>query len=236
MMKKLSTLTLCTDPKWLGRSDCKLCGIRRMMLFSGLKDEDFDQILEPIDNFRYPKRTLFYNEGDLGNKVYSIRRGFVKLVQTRFDGSQRILRLLGPGAIIGLEALLENAYRHTAIALQEVEVCRIYTVTLKRLEADKPWLNEKVMAHWEQHLMAADRWISDLSTGAVRSRVLNLIHYLLEINGGNSNTVRFFGSEDMAAMVGTSRETFSRIISELKDEGVISKVGEGPVYRLNAVQ
>ncbi|MBS3951382.1 MAG: Crp/Fnr family transcriptional regulator [Methylomicrobium sp.] len=234
-MKKQRTRSLCTNPQWLGRSDCKQCGIRKMMLFSDLKDDDFDQILEPIDNFRYPKQTLFYNQGDRGNKVYSIRRGFVKLVQTQLDGSQRILRLLGPGAIIGLEALLGKTYRHTAIALQEVDVCRIYTVTLKRLEAEKPWLNEKVMAHWEQHLTTADRWISELSSGAVRSRVLNLLKYLLEISGDNRDTVRFFGYEDMASMLGTSRETFSRTIGELKDEGIISKVGEGRLYRLTGL-
>ncbi|MDZ4149690.1 Crp/Fnr family transcriptional regulator [Methylicorpusculum sp.] len=231
----MSIRTLCPDPEWLGRSDCKQCGIRRTMLFSGLEDEDFDQLLEPIDNFRYSKKTLFYNQDERGNKVYSIRSGFVKLIQSKFDGSQRILRVLGPGAIVGLEALLQKPYRHTAIALQEVDACRIYTATLKHLEAEKPWLNEKVMDHWEQHLTIADRWINELSSGSVRTRALNLIKYLMEISGGNSDTVRFFGYEDMASMLGTSRETFSRIIRELKDEGVISKVGRGQVYRFTGL-
>lgn len=228
--------SLCADPEWLGRSDCKHCGIRSMMLFSGLRDEDFDHILEPIDNLRYAEKSLFYNQNDFDNKVYSIRRGFVKLVQNQADGSVRIVRLLGPGAIIGLEALLDSAYRHTAIALQEIDVCRITTATLQHLEVENPGLGEKLMVHWEQHLSAADRWISELSTGTVRLRTIKLIKYLLELSVNHNGTIRFFGYEDMASMLGTSRETFSRTVAELKQEGLITEAGSSRVYRLSLPQ
>jgi CRP-like cAMP-binding protein len=129
--------------------------------------------------------------------------------------------------------LLDKPYRHTAIALQELDVCRIHTATLKKLEAEKPWLNEKVMAHWEQHLSVADRWISELSSGTVRSRVIKLFSFMRELNGNENGTVRFFGFEDMASMIGTSRETFSRIVGELKDEGVIVKTEDNQIYRFS---
>lgn len=232
-MTKRRSGVLCTDPEWLGRSDCKHCGIRHAMLFSGLKDSDFDHILEPIDNLRYEGMSLLYNQGDKDNKIYSIRRGFIKLVQTQSDGSLRIVRLLGPGALVGLEALLNKPYRHTVIALNELDVCRIYASTLQHLEKEKPWLNEKIMAHWEQHLSFADRWISELSSGTVRTRALSLFSFLLELNGEDSNTIHFFGYEDMASMIGTSRETFSRIVGELKNEGVLRKTKDSQTYHFS---
>ena len=232
-MAKRKTRTLCTDPKWIGRSDCKHCGIRHMMLFSDLKDSDFDHILEPIDNFHYVEMSLFYNQDEQDNKVYSIRKGFIKLVQTQPDGSFRIVRLLGPGALLGLEALLNKPYRHTAIALTELDVCRINTATLKRLEKEKLWLNEKIMAHWEQHLSFADRWISEFSSGSVRSRTLKLFSFMVELSKDNTDTIRFFGYEDMAAMIGASRETFSRVVAELKNEGVITKIGDSQTYHFS---
>lgn len=204
-----------------------------MMMFSGLQDSDFDHLLEPIDNLRYTAKTLFYNQGDLGYTVYSIRHGLAKLVQTLPDGSQRIVRLLGPGALIGLEALLDEPYRHTASTLNEVDVCRITTATLKQLETEKPWLNEKVMSHWEQHLQYADRWISELSSGSVRTRTLRLLRLLLELIGDDNDTLRFFGYEDMASMIGTSRETFSRTVGELKNEGIILNTCDSQAYRIN---
>jgi CRP-like cAMP-binding protein len=207
-----------------------------MMLFSGLQDSDFDHILEPINNLRYRQKSVLYNQGDKGDKLYSIRRGIVKLEQAQPDGSQRIVRVLGTGAITGLEALLDKPYRHTAVVLQEIDTCCITAATLAHLEVEKPWLNEKVMAHWERHLSAADRWISELSSGSVRSRTLRLLRFLLELNGGEDGTVQFFSHEDMASMLGTSRETFSRIVSELQDEGVISRTENGRVFRLSASQ
>jgi len=101
--------------------------------------------------------------------------------------------------------------------------------------ADKPWLNEKVMAHWEQKLTFADRRISELSSGSMYSRVLKLFDFLMEWNRGEGDTVRFFGYEDMAMMIGTSRETFSRIIGGLKDEGLLSKTEDSQVYRLSSL-
>lgn len=233
-MTKSKSRALCTDPVWLGRADCKHCGIRHMMLFSGLQDSDLDHILEPIDNLRYSQKCVLYNQGHKDNKLYSIRRGIIKLVQTQADGSQRIVRVLGAGAITGLEALLGKPYRHSAIVLEDIDACRITAATLEHLEAEKPWLNEKVMAHWEQHLSAADRWISEVSSGSVRSRTLKLLHFLVELNGGQGDTVHFFSHEDMASMLGTSRETFSRIIAELKDEGVISGTPDSRIFRISA--
>ena len=206
-----------------------------MMLFSELQDSDFDHILEPIDNLRYAEKAMLYSQGDQESKVYSVRRGFVKLIQTQANGSLRIVRLLGPGALVGIEALLDKPHSHTAIALQELDVCRINTATLKQLEKEKPWLNDKVMSQWEQHLSTADRWISELSSGTVRSRSLKLLTYLTEVevdeHGGETDTVRFFSHEDMASILGTSRETFSRTVGELKDEGVLIATKDKHIYR-----
>jgi CRP/FNR family transcriptional regulator, anaerobic regulatory protein len=225
--------TLCTDPEWIGRADCGHCGIRHMMLFSELDDSDFDHLLRPVDNLRYADHCQLYAEGDKGNSVYSIRDGYLKLEQMLPDGSTRIVRLLGRGALVGFEALLGVPYRHTAIALAKLDLCCIDTATLKQLEIEKPRLHDKVEAHWERHLEAADRWISELSSGPVKARVVHLCRYLLELEGDKENVVRFFGYEDMAAMVGTTRETFSRTVAELKRERALLPMEDSHDFRLD---
>lgn len=197
------------------------------MLFSGLDDRDFEHLLAPIDNLRYAPNTLFYSHGKRGVTVYSIRRGLVKLVQYGFEGNQRIVRVLGPGAIAGLEALLDHPYRHTAVALQEVDVCRITVGTLHHLKAQHPWLSERLMEHWENHLRLADRWISDLSSGTVRTRVAGLLLLMLELVGDGQASLKLLSYEDMASIVGTSRETFTRVIGQLRQEGLVAGLGQG---------
>jgi len=214
---------ICTDPTWQGKADCVHCGVRNMMLFSELDDRDFDDLLRPIDNFRYANGAMLYRQFNDGEFVYSLRSGYVKLEQLHEDGATRIVRLLGRGAIVGFEALLDKKYRHTVEALTELDVCRIHRDTLEQLEHLRPELNQKLIEHWDQHLNYADRWISDISTGAVRERVISLCVYLQELNGGKGSPVHFFGYEDMAAMLGVSRETFSRAVSALKQEGVLQE-------------
>lgn len=203
------------------------------MLFSGLQESDFQHLLAPIDNLRYAPNTLFYSQGDRGSTVYSIRRGLVKLVQYPSEGSERIVRVLGPGAIAGLEALLNHPYRHTVVALQRVDVCRISVGTLNHLQVEHPWLSDRIMEHWENHLRLADRWISDLSSGTVRARVARLLLLMLELTGDGEATLRLLSYEDMASIVGTSRETFTRVIGQLRKEGVISKIGTSHDHRCN---
>ena len=62
---------------------------------------------------------------------------------------------------------------------------------------------------------------------------LKLFSFLAELSGDDTGTIRFFGYEDMASMIGTSRETFSRMVGELKDEGMISKTGDSQIYRFS---
>jgi len=222
-MHNIPSLSLCAKPEWVGRADCKHCAIRQMMLFSSLEASDFDHILEPIDNLRFGPKACIYTQGEESNSIYSIRNGLVKLIQSLPDGTQRIVRLLGPGAVTGLEALVGETYQHTLLVCQEVDICRIPIETMKQLEKDHPNFNEQVMKHWEQHLNLADRWIIELSSGPMRNRVIRFLLMLLEIKSGKNNTIRLLSYDDMAAIIDTSRETFNRVIADLKANGVVKK-------------
>jgi CRP-like cAMP-binding protein len=226
-MNNEHNLSLCAKPEWIGRADCKHCAIRQMMLFSSLDASDFDQVLEPIDNLRFGPKACIYTQGEESNSIYSIRNGLVKLIQSLPDGTQRIVRLLGPGAVTGLEALVGETYHHTLLVCQEVDICRIPVETMMQLEKEHPKFNEQVMKHWEQHLNLADRWIIELSSGPIRNRVIRFLLMLLEIRSVKNNTVRLLSYDDMAAIIDTSRETFNRIIADLKANGVVKK-GESP--------
>ena len=93
----------CINVEWVGRADCAHCGVRHLMLFSTLPESAFEDILYPIDNMKYSRGSTLYKESDNDDGVYSVRRGLIKLLHLAADGTQRIVRLLGPGSVIGLE-------------------------------------------------------------------------------------------------------------------------------------
>ena len=163
---------ICTDAEWVGRADCRHCNIRHLMLFSGLPDEAFDRLLQPIENCIFQAGSALFEEGRDDHAVFSIRSGMIKMMSLTADGGQRIVRLLGGGAAIGLELLESgNRYRHSAIAVNDVDACRIPLATMLSLEAEYPQLCQQVRKRLQEHLDRADQWIVTLGTGPARKRV-----------------------------------------------------------------
>ncbi|WP_371818823.1 Crp/Fnr family transcriptional regulator [Rhodomicrobium sp. Az07] len=151
--------------------------------------------------------------------LFTIRTGLVKLTHYLPDGSQRIVRLLSKTDVIGLECMLGDVYQHSAIALQATEVCRLPVSSVKRLSLGNSRLFHTVMAHWYRALSDADRWITELSTGTARDRVIRLLLWLSEREPGNSCSL--FSREDLGAVLGLTTETASRSMAELKRQGLI---------------
>jgi CRP-like cAMP-binding protein len=205
-----------------GRADCKNCAIRHMVLFSSLEEADFDLIHRPIDDLTYDAGGVLYHQADPGAALFTVRSGLLKLVQYAPDGSQRIVRLLRPGDVAGLEAVVGQAYQHTAVVLHQAEVCRIPTEVLQRLNKMTPRLHEELMNRWQRALSEADAYLTELSTGNARSRVARLILRLADPDDG---VCVLPGREDMGAMLGLTTETASRTVAALKREGAICPGG-----------
>jgi CRP/FNR family transcriptional regulator, anaerobic regulatory protein len=225
MSVKSALNSYCTDHEWKGRADCEHCSIRGMMLFSALPQDSFTHLLHPIDNYRYAAGSELYAEGVHGQEAFSIRRGLVKLLCRGPDGSQRIVRLLGKGAVVGLELLDKGVtYHHTAIAAQELDLCAIPMPTLKNLEAHHPELCNKVRQQLQYQVDRADHWIKKLNTGMTRARIAHLLLLLQELGADRNGDIELLSRDDMAAVVGVTKETASRVIADFKRQGLLYKV------------
>jgi len=217
-----SAQSFCTNAEWMGRAHCDKCHIRQLMLFSELPDSAFDHMLHPIDHYMYPPGSVLYEAGTYHPFIYSIRRGMVKLEHIAEDGSSRIVRLLGNGAAIGLE-LLDGAksYHHTAIAVNQVDLCKIPIATISQLKSEHPKLCVQVSQQLQNQLNIADQWIVALSTGAARQRVAQLVLILEKFFAEDNGAFVLLNREDMAAMTGIAVETVSRMIAEFKRQKIL---------------
>lgn len=218
----------CTDATWVGRSDCVRCGIRDLMLFSGLPDVAFSADLEPVDHFIFPAGTTLYQEGQDEGAVFTIRKGLIKLLALSEAGEQRIVRLVGAKAAIGLEVLDPgNTYRHTAIAAGEADICRIPVSTIDLLNTRFPALCNQIRQRLQDQLDCADEWIVNLSTGPAKKRIANLLLFMMQHSTNRNGVFTMLGGNDMAAIIGASPETVSRNIADLKRQGILEKVAPG---------
>lgn len=203
-----------TASAWRGTSDCRSCGIRDMVLFADLKEEDFELIHAPIDDFEF----------DVGHSLISA------------GAEATVLFTLRAGDVIGLEALMAPVYDADAVTLTPVQVCRLPLQVIQRLNRETPRLHQRLLGKWHQSLKDADDWLAELNFGNARQRVAGLI--LKMRSAADPTVVTLFSREDMGAMLDLKLETVSRTLSTFVREGLVEPMDkQGRQYRvLNAVR
>jgi CRP-like cAMP-binding protein len=217
MAKSLTLRDACS-----GETNCQNCVLRTSALFAGLKQPDLERIHDPIDQFTLKPGASLYRTGDAGDYLFTVRAGTLKLVQYLPDGNQRIVRIVRTSDVLGLEAILEQAYQHDAVALHLTEICRYSARLVRDLGRENPELHHELMTRWQRALAEADAWLTELSTGAARARIARLVLRLVF----NSTTCEchLFSREDMGAMLGVTTETTSRTIAEFKRQNLLVEI------------
>jgi len=220
-----------TESAWRGTADCRHCGIRDMVLFADLHEDDFNLIHAPIDDLEIAAGQPVVRLGETATSLYTLRVGLVKLVRNTIDGRQRIVRVLRAGDVIGLEALMGPTYESDAIALSPIKVCRLPLQVIQRLNRETPRLHQRLLEKWHRSLKEADDWLADLNFGNARQRVAGLI---LKMRSEHDAAVcTLFSREDMGAMLDLKLETVSRTLNAFQREGLIEPLDkQGRVYRI----
>jgi len=219
---------------WDGIEKCKQCHIRKLALFADLQEDDFTQLHLPIIDIELQTGDSLYKENEASRFVYTIRTGLVKLVRFLPNGNYRIIRLLWPGDLAGIEALDGNPYLHHAITLQNTAVCKIPVEDIEQLNRKSPHIYKQLITHWQRVQKDTDIWLIELSVGNSKKRVANLLLYL---NQQSTNDSFFLPSrEDIGAILAISTETASRVIAEFKRHGYLKTEHKNTYINQNKLQ
>jgi len=208
---------------WQGNSDCNACTIRSSALFAELNEEDFSKIHAPIDDLRFEANSVIYTQGDSAEHLYTLREGYIKLLHVNSDGSSRIVRLVMPGDLFGMEALLEQNYAHSASALSNVHLCRIPKAIISSLGEESPRLHRQIVKKWGEALAQSESWFSEINTGRIEIRLARFFLRVAKVSGEMA-VAPLFKREDMGLMMDVKFETISRALASMADQGLISNI------------
>lgn len=208
---------------WNGNADCRNCALRDSVLFAGLQEKDFELIHRPINQLALQPGDKLYLAGQSGGRLFTIRKGLVKLSQLLPGGNPRIVRLAQATDVIGMEALLDQPYEHDAIAMQPTKVCCLPVSIVHTLSEHNPALHLELLNRWQKALKSADDGITQLSTGSAKERVARLLLRLAD--GEKPDECTLFGREDVGSILGITTETASRTIAEFKRRDLIKETG-----------
>ena len=204
----------------------KVDSIRRIPLFSTLTDDEFSQLQHTFSLRSYRKNQVIFLEEATGNYMYLVLAGKVKVTKATSGGKETILAIHQAGDFLGEMALLDG---HTSPAtVSAMEDCRIISVT--GADFHKYLMrNEKVVLQIIQVLCARLRqvWgqVQTLSYSTADARIRNGIHQLARRHGVRDARGIIIDlkitHQELAEMVGTSRETVTRTLARLIRQGIL---------------
>lgn len=171
---------------------------------------------------RFAKGALIVSEGDIGDALYVVRSGEVKVVLVGDDGREVILQVLGIGDHFGELALIDGRPRSAHVVATHASILLVLRrPEFRRQVEQNPKVAWELMVELSRRLRQADGTIGSLVLLDVPGRVAKV---LLEhaTPGEPASLVRQLTHQTIAQMIGASRETVSRAMSEFQEKGVIA--------------
>jgi len=205
--------------------------LRRVPFFSGLAEADIAQVSALVVSRSFPRDNLIVLAEDEGDTLFVIVEGQVKVSIISEDGREIILAILGKGEFFGEMSLLDGKPRSaTVIAVENTELLALRRVDFLRLIERLPELAVKLLASLTARLRKADRKIESLALMDVSGRVASVLLQIGEEIGAETpkgTVVRNRPThQELANMAGTTRETVSRVLKRLEQQGYIAASGK----------
>lgn len=203
-----------------------LAFLRTLSLFEGLPDEEMARVAALARERRYRKGTILFNEGDAGESIFFIKEGRVRVTRLSASGQEQVLRVWGPGSAIGLVVLADKAnYPATAQVTDDAILYAFRVDDLIALIPESHALAANAFRLVGQRLRLARDTAHDLAVHNTHGRLASL---LLK-TAGEQGSERFtlgLTHQEIAGMIGTSRETVTRVLADFRRTKCIAVDGE----------
>ncbi len=208
----------------------KLWYLKHIRLFDGITPSEMKEMERITRMEAVKKRQPLYLPGDPSNNVYLLKQGRVKIANTAASGKEVTFEILEPGEVFGELEVLEDAPRATsAEALDDALICVIPRKEFDQYLAMHPQVTVRLTKLIGLRLRKIQSRVEDLVFRDVPAR---LAHLLLEL--GNSDGVKDLQGlrlraklthQEMANLIGCSRETVSATLGAFRDQGLVQLDG-----------
>lgn len=208
--------------------DCSHCDYWGKSIFCELDSQGLKQVSENKCMSSYKKGEFVYLQGALPTGLYCVHAGKVKLTSTSNDGKSTIISIVTPGQLFGHINVFNNeAYQTTATVIEESKICYLEKKFFFTLLQEQPTVSLQLVTHLAREMGAAEKSISDLTQKTIRARLATfLLDAAKNFGKENQNKITLdikLTREEMASLIGGATETLIRLMTELKDEGIIAQ-------------
>jgi len=217
-----------------GTSSVSTALLRNVPLLSLLSEAELALLARVVSRKSYARGSLILATGDPTDSLYILISGRIKVFMSDLDGKEVILSILGPNEFFGEMGLIDNNPRSAnVVALEPCELVCISEPDFKRCLADNFNMAMTVMRGLVKRLREADNQIGSLALMDVFGRVARLLLETAEVIDGEKVLTKKLSKQDIARMIGASREMVSRVMKHLQEAGYIEVRADTIVIREN---
>jgi CRP/FNR family cyclic AMP-dependent transcriptional regulator len=203
--------------------------IRRVPLFALLTSVQAESVAQAVTKRRFKRSEAIVEQGDKSNTLFIILTGRARVITADKRGREVILATLQPGDYIGEMSLIDNE-PHSATVRAEVQTDMLCLgrAEFARCLPENSSMAYAIMKNLVQRLRQADRKIESLALMDVYGRVARaLLEFAVPDRDGLMHIRERISRQDIAKMVGASREMVSRVMKDLEDRGFIETREDG---------
>jgi len=206
--------------------------LKAVPLFSSFPEEQLRMLATVVTRKSATRSTIVMAGGDATDSLYIVLSGRLKVMMSDSDGKEVILSILGPGEFFGEMGLIDDSPRSASVvAIEACELLSIAKRDFKKCLAENFEMAMAVMRGLVRRLREADRKIGSLALLDVYGRVARLLLDMSENVEGEKVVTKRLPKQDIAKMIGASREMVSRVMKDLQMGGYIEVRGSNIVLR-----
>lgn len=204
----------------------KLWYLRRVDLFANVDEGEMRALADRTTMREVHRGRVILQPDEPPEMVYVIKEGRVKVSRYSRDGKEQILALLESGDVFGELGLIRVAEPVHVEAFEDTLLCGMHSEDFLALIRRQPEVMLHVMRVLAERLRAAEEEIADLAfrnvPGRLASLLLRLSRAYGDVDSGEDRLTLRLTHQDIAAMIGSTRETVTAILNRFRDEGLIA--------------
>jgi CRP/FNR family cyclic AMP-dependent transcriptional regulator len=204
--------------------------LRNVPLFSTLPEPQLVLLSSAVSRKSFSRGTTIIATGDVTESLYVVVSGRLKVMMSDDEGREVILAMLGPNEFFGEMGLIDDHPRSASVVA--IEACELLTLSkrdFKSCLAENFEMAMTVMRGLVKRLREADQKIGSLALMDVYGRVARLLLEMAETVNGQKVVTKKLAKQDIAKMIGASREMVSRVMKDLQAGGFI-EVRPGSIF------
>jgi len=209
--------------------------LRNVPLFAVLPENQLVLLTSSVTRKRIPRGTAIIAAGDVTESLYVVIAGRLKVMISDDEGREVILSILGPNEFFGEMGLIDDHPRSASVVA--IEPCEVLTLSKRDFNKclkDNFEMAMTVMRGLVKRLREADQKIGSLALMDVYGRVARLLLEMSEVVDGQKVVTKKLAKQDIAKMIGASREMVSRVMKDLQAAGSI-EVRAGSIFLKDSI-